>query len=170
MNKIDVKILNLLQKDASVTIKEISQSVGLSYTPTYERIRNLEESGIIRQRVTILNPEKIGINLFAYCNIILKEQSKNALGQFEESISKLPEVMEVISLSGVYDYMLKIASKDISTYNDFIVNKLSDIPNIGQYHSHIVMSIVKDETAYLIEEEAKEPKTVKKEPKKEVKK
>ncbi len=151
MNAIDIHILNILQKDCTVSVKEIAKEVGLSYTPTYERIKHMEESGTIKQRVVILDPPKIGINLFAYCNIVLKEQSKTALKNFETSVSKLPEVMEVLSLSGVYDYMLKIASKDINSYNDFIVNKLADIPNIGQYHSHIVMSVVKDETAYCLD-------------------
>lgn len=150
MDRIDAAILNILQKDCTISVKDIAKEVGLSYTPTYERIKHMEESGVIKNRVTILNPSKIGINLFAYCNVILKEQSKQALADFEASISELPEVMEVLSLSGVYDYMLKIAAKDIPSYNDFVVNKLSNIPNIGQYHSHIVMSVVKDETAFFI--------------------
>jgi len=150
MNQIDIHILNILQKDCTISVKDIAKQVGLSYTPTYERIKHLEESGVIQKRVAILNPDKIGIKLFAYCNIVLKEQSKEVLLNFEESVSKLPEVIEIVSLSGVYDYMLKIASNDINHYNDFIVNKLADIPNIGQYHSHIVMSMVKDETAYFI--------------------
>jgi len=151
MNTIDMNILNILQKDCTVSVKDIAKEVGLSYTPTYERIKNMEESGTIKQRVVILDPRKIGINLFSYCNIVLKEQSKEALKNFENSVSKLPEVLEVLSLSGVYDYMLKIASKDINSYNDFVTNKLADIPNIGQYHSHIVMSVIKDETAYCLD-------------------
>ncbi len=146
-----MNILNILQKDCTVSVKDIAKEVGLSYTPTYERIKNMEESGTIKQRVVILDPGKIGINLFSYCNIVLKEQSKEALKNFENSVSKLPEVLEVLSLSGVYDYMLKIASKDINSYNDFVTNKLADIPNIGQYHSHIVMSVIKDETAYCLD-------------------
>lgn len=153
MNKIDAKILNILQKDSTMSIKTIAQQIGLSYTPTYERIKFLEKSGIIKNRVTILDPNKIGIKLFVYCNITLKKQSQKDLLDFEKSISEIPEIMEVISLSGTYDYMLKIANKDIESYNDFIVNKLADIPNIGQYHSNIVMSIVKDETAFYIPEE-----------------
>ncbi len=151
MNQIDIKILNILQSDCTVSVKDIAKEVGLSYTPTYERIKHLEESGVIQTRVAILDPAKIGINLFAYCNIVLKEQSKDALLEFENSVSMLSEVLEVVSLSGVYDYMLKIAAKDIYTYNDFIVNHLANIPNIGQYHSHIVMSVVKDTTAYCLD-------------------
>ena len=151
MNKIDIHILNILQKNSTISVKDIAKEVGLSYTPTYERIKHLEESGVIQSRVAILNPDKIGINLFAYCNIVLKEQSQSALKNFEQSVAAFPEVMEILSLSGVYDYMLKIAAKDIASYNDFIVNKLANIPNIGQYHSHIVMSVVKDETAFFID-------------------
>lgn len=153
MDKIDAKILNILQKNSNISIKDISAKIGLTYTPTYERIRMLEESGIIRYRATILDPAKIGIKLFAYCNITLKEQSKKSLVNFEEAVAKVPEIMEVISLSGNYDYMLKIATKDIESYNNFVMNELANIPNIGQYHSNIVMSMVKDETAFYLSEE-----------------
>jgi len=152
MDKTDAKILNIIQKDCTISIKDIAKKVSLSYTPTYERIRQMEEAGIIKSRPTILDPNKIGIKLFVYCNITLKEQSKKSLMDFEKSLMKMPEIMEVISLSGIYDYMLKIATKDIEAYNDFVVNKLSNIPNIGQYHSNIVLSIVKDETAFQIPE------------------
>jgi Lrp/AsnC family transcriptional regulator, leucine-responsive regulatory protein len=152
MDKIDAKILNILQKDSTVSVKEIASKVGLSYTPAYERIKQLESAKVITSSVVILDPKKIGIKLFVYCNITLKEQSKKCLIDFEKSVVKFPEIMEVISLSGVYDYMLKIATTDIEAYNDFIMNKLANIPNIGQYHSNIVMSIVKDETAYAIPE------------------
>lgn len=153
MDKIDARILNILQHDCFVPVKEIAKKVSLSYTPTYERIRHLEESGVIKRSVTIVDPKKIGIKLFVYCNITLKMQSKKYLVDFEKTVNKIPEIMEVISLSGVYDYMLKIATQDIESYNDFIVNKLANIPNIGVYHSNIVMSVVKDETAYPIPEE-----------------
>jgi len=152
MDKIDIKILNILQKDCTISVKEIAREVGLSYTPTYERIRNIENMGIIKSRSTILNPAKVGIHLFSYCNVILKEQSNQALLEFEAYIKNIPEIMEVVSLSGNYDYMLKIATKDIESYNQFVVNVLSNTPNIGQYHSNIVMSVVKDETAYFLQE------------------
>lgn len=152
MDKIDAKILNILQKDSTFSVKDIAKKVGLSYTPTYERIKQLEESGVIKYRATILDPNKIGIKLFVYCNITLKEQSKKSLLNFEKSVAKIPEIMEVVSLSGVYDYMLKIGTKDIEAYNNFVMNKLANIPNIGQYHSNIVMSIVKNETAFCIPE------------------
>jgi len=153
MDSIDFKILSILQKDCMISYKDLAKKIGLSYSPTYERIKLLEETGVIKNRVTILDPKKVGIKLFVYCNITLKEQSKKSLLDFEKSVSRFPEIMEVISLSGVYDYMLKIATTDIEAYNSFIMNKLANIPNIGQYHSNIVLSIVKDETAYPLTEE-----------------
>lgn len=147
MDAIDRKILEILQEDCMISYKEIATSIGLSYNPTYERIRRMEEEGIIKSRVAILDPKKIGVNLFVYCNITLKEQSKKSLIDFEKRIKTIPEIIEAVSLTGVYDYMLKIAIRDIDAYNTFIMNKIANIPNIGQYHSNIVMSVVKDETA-----------------------
>ena len=83
-----------------------------------------------------------------FCNITLKEQSKEALDEFEQMIIAIPQVLDVISLSGNYDYMLKIVAQDIRSYNEFVVNVISNIPNIGQYHSSIVMNECKKETAY----------------------
>ncbi len=148
LDKINLEILTLLQKDSTLTVKDIAERVGLSPTPTFERIKSMEATGVINKYVTLLDSKKIGFLLIVYCNIVLKEQSKKGLQEFEKAVAKFPEIMEVISLSGTYDYMLKIATKDISAYNDFIVNKLSDIKNIGQYHSNIVMSMPKYETAF----------------------
>ena len=150
MDSIDKKILQILQHDCMISYKDIAKKIGLSYNPTYERIRRMEEEGIIKSRVAILNPKKIGVHLFVYCNITLKEQSKKSLIDFEKTIRTIPEIIEAVSMSGVYDYMLKIAIRDIDSYNTFIMNKIANIPNIGQYHSNIVMSTVKDETAYPI--------------------
>jgi Lrp/AsnC family leucine-responsive transcriptional regulator len=150
MDSIDKKILKILQEDCMISYKEIATSIGLSYNPTYERIRRMEEEGIIKSRVAILDPKKIGVHLFVYCNITLKEQSKKSLIDFEKRIKTIPEIIEAVSLTGVYDYMLKIAIRDIDAYNSFIMNKIANIPNIGQYHSNIVMSVVKDETALSI--------------------
>lgn len=148
MDKIDLKILDILQKNSMIAYKDIATKIGLSYNPTYERIKKLEEEGVITGRVTLLNPKKVGIKLFVYCNITLKEQSKKSLLNFENEVKKIPEIMEVISLSGVYDYMLKIVTSDIDSYNQFVMNKIANIPNIGQYHSNIVLSIVKDTTEF----------------------
>jgi len=152
-DQIDVKdqlILEILQNNSSISVKEIGERIGLSFTPTYERIKNLEKYNVIKKYVALVDRFKIGIHLVAYCNITLKEQSRDALIDFEKLVDKIPQVQEVISLSGNYDYMLKIVAEDIKSYNDFMVDVISNIPNMGLYHSSIVLNEIKKETAYFL--------------------
>ncbi len=144
------QILDILQQDAKLSVKEIASRIQLSFTPTYERIKNMEESGVISKYVAIVNRQKVGLKIAAYCNVTLKEQSKFALLKFEDAVLSIPEIVETISVSGNYDYMLKIVATDIESYNKFIIDVISNLPNIGQYHSSIVMTEVKKETAYKI--------------------
>src|SRR5580698_11438650 len=95
IDEIDAGILEILQKDSTVSTKDIGAKVGLSATPTYERIKQMEERGVIRKYVALVDREKVGINLLVYCNVVLKEQSKKALMDFEKAASKIPEVLEV---------------------------------------------------------------------------
>jgi Lrp/AsnC family leucine-responsive transcriptional regulator len=144
----DLAILEILQHDSTIAVKEIGERIGLSFTPTYERIKSLEREGVIQKYVALVDRFKIGMQIVVYCNITLKEQSKQALNDFEATITAIPQVQEVISLSGNYDYMLKIIAEDITSYNNFVVDVISNIPNIGQYHSSIVLNEAKKETAY----------------------
>ena len=144
----DQLILEILQNDSTISVKDIGEKIGLSFTPTYERIKNLERNGVIKKYVALVDRFKIGVEIVVYCNVTLKEQSKEALDEFERTITPIPQVLDVISLSGNYDYMLKIVAHDIRSYNDFVVDVISNIPNIGQYHSSIVMNECKKETAY----------------------
>lgn len=147
----DHKILNILQEDATIAVKDIAEKVGLSFTPTYERIKSMKNSGVIEKSVVILNPEKAGFEMMAYCNITLKEQSLEKLQEFETKIKEQPKVLEVVSLSGTYDYMIKVVAKNIKEYNRFMTEVVANIPNIGQYHSNIVLSVIKDETKMTFE-------------------
>ncbi len=146
----DLKILNQLQIDSSLSIKEIGEKIGLSFTPTYERIKKLEKEGVIEKYVALVNRQKVNIGILAYCNITLKEQSKESILRFEKEVIKHQQILEVISTSGTYDFMLKIYAKDIEDYNRFIVDVISDMPNIGQYHSLFVLNEVKKSTAYIL--------------------
>lgn len=149
----DLHILDLLQRNSNYSVKEIGEKIGLSFTPTYERIKYLEKNGFIEKYAAILNRKKIGVELVAYCNVTITNQSKESLDSFEREIVKYDEVQEVLSLSGTYDYMLKIATKDIDMYNNFIINILANMPNIYQYHSSIVLNEIKRETAYKLLED-----------------
>lgn len=150
-DKKDKLILQLLQEDSTLSVKEISEKIGLTFTPTYERIKNLEKQGVIEKYIALLNREKLGINIVVYCNVRLKEQSQKVLQDFEDYIAKYDEIQEIISLSGEYDYMIKILAKDINSYNDFAVNVISNSPHIGQYHSSIVLHEVKKTTMFKLD-------------------
>ena len=151
----DLQILDLLQRNSNYSVKEIGERIGLSFTPTYERIKHLEKDGVIEKYSAVLNRKKIGVELVAYCNVTIRNQSKKSLDEFEQEIVKHEEVQEVLSLSGTYDYMLKIATKNIDTYNKFITDIVANIPNIYQYHSSIVLNEIKRETAYKLFESKK---------------
>jgi len=140
----DMAILKLLQENARVTVKEISEKIHLSTTPVHERIKRMEESGVIKQYVTLVNQNKIDLNLMVICYVSLKEHSKNAGVNFIKNINALHEVIECYSISGEFDFMLKVVCKDMNTYYDFHVNKLSQQENMGNVQSVFVMGVIKE--------------------------
>ncbi|MEO6219287.1 MAG: Lrp/AsnC family transcriptional regulator [Ginsengibacter sp.] len=139
----DLAILRLLQQNARITIKEISVKVHLSTTPVHERIKRMEDSGVIKQYATLVDHEKVKKGLMVICYISLKQHSKNAGVKFIKTIQELNEVVECFSISGEFDFMLKVVCEDMNTYYDFHVNKLSQIENMGHVQSIFVMGIIK---------------------------
>lgn len=140
----DMAILKLLQENARVTVKEISEKIHLSTTPVHERIKRMEESGVIKQYVTLVDQNKIDLNLMVICYVSLKEHSKNAGVKFIKTINELHEVIECYSISGEFDFMLKVVCKDMNAYYDFHVNKLSQQENMGNVQSVFVMGVIKE--------------------------
>ncbi|MEP6584073.1 MAG: Lrp/AsnC family transcriptional regulator [Ginsengibacter sp.] len=139
----DLSILKLLQENARITIKEISGKIHLSTTPVHERIKRMEDSGIIKQYATLVDHAKVKKGLIVICYVSLKQHSKNAGVKFIKTINELNEVIECFSISGEFDFMLKVACEDMNTYYDFHVNKLSQIENMGHIQSIFVMGIIK---------------------------
>ena len=143
LDRKDLEILKLLQENARITIKEISGKIHLSTTPVHERIKRMEESGVIKQYVTLVNHEKVKKGLMVICYVSLKQHSKNAGVKFIKTIHELNEVIECFSISGEFDFMLKVICEDMNTYYDFHVNKLSQIENMGHVQSVFVIGIIK---------------------------
>ena len=143
LDKKDLEILKLLQENARITIKEISGKIHLSTTPVHERIKRMEESGVIKQYVTLVNHEKVKKGLMVICYVSLKQHSKNAGVKFIKTIHELNEVVECFSISGEFDFMLKVICEDMNTYYDFHVNKLSQVENMVHLQSIFVMGIIK---------------------------
>jgi Lrp/AsnC family leucine-responsive transcriptional regulator len=143
MDEKDLAILRLLQENARITIKEISGKVHLSTTPVHERIKRMEETGIIKQYATLVDHNKVNKGLMVICYVSLKQHSKNAGVKFIKTIHELNEVVECYSISGEFDFMLKVISEDMNSYYDFHINKLSQIENMGHVQSIFVMGIIK---------------------------
>ena len=144
LDKIDLSILKLLQENARITVKEISETIHLSTTPVHERIRRLEQSGVIKQYTTLLNASKVKKGLMVICYVSLKEHSKNAGMKFIKTINGLNEVIECYNISGEFDFMLKVVEENMDSYYDFHVNRLSQIENVGNVQSVFVMGIIKE--------------------------
>ncbi len=148
LDPIDTQILDLLQHDARVTTKELADKLGLTITPVSVRIKKLEEAGYIKRYVAILDRDKVGKGLIAFTSVQLREHTQSSLRTFEQKSVKIKEVMECYRLTGNFDFLLKIAIRDMKEYNDFLMNKLSTLPNIGSVQTYFVLSEGKSETAY----------------------
>ena len=142
-DKKDLAILKLLQQNARITVKEISEKIHLSTTPVHERIKRMEETGVIKQYATLVDHAKVKKGLMVICYVSLKQHGKNAGAKFIKTIKRLNEVIECFSISGEFDFMLKVVCEDMNTYYDFHVNKLSEIENMGHVQSVFVMGIIK---------------------------
>jgi Lrp/AsnC family transcriptional regulator, leucine-responsive regulatory protein len=140
----DLDILKYLQQNARITVKEISDKVHLSTTPVHERIRRMEESGVITKYITLVNAAKIGKGLMVICYVSLRQHSKNAGAKFIKSIMEMNEVLECLTISGEFDFMLKVVTENMDSYYDFHVNRLSEIENVGNVQSVFVMGVIKD--------------------------
>jgi Lrp/AsnC family transcriptional regulator, leucine-responsive regulatory protein len=140
----DLAILKLLQDNAKITVKEISEKVNLSTTPVYERIKWMEETGVIKQYATLIDPVKLNKRLMVIVYVSLKQHNKTAGSKFVKAIHEMNEVLECYSISGEFDFMLKILVEDMNAYYNFHVNRLSEMENIGNVQSIFVMGVVKD--------------------------
>lgn len=144
LDKMDLAILKLLQQNARITVKEIAADVHLSTTPVHERIKRLEQSGVIKQYATLVDRNKVNRGLMVICYVSLKEHSKTAGVKFIKAMNELHEVIECYNISGEFDFMLKVACADMNSYYDFHVNKLSQMDNMGNVQSVFVMGVIKE--------------------------
>lgn len=143
----DLRILQMLQEDAKVTTKEIAAQLHITTTPVFERIKRLEKDGYIGKYVALLDRKKMGLVLVAYTNVSLKEHNTEFLLHFEQAVRSLPEVVECYHIAGLFDYLLKVVVKDMEAYQQFVVNKLAALENIGKVQSSFVMTEIKYTTS-----------------------
>lgn len=146
LDHMDKKILALIQADASLTSADIAERVGLSQSPCWRRIKHLEEEGYISRRVTLLDRKRLGFNFMVFVHVNLQAHDHQTLPQFEEAIRRCPEVVEVYTLLGAKDYLLRIVVPNLDVYEKFYREKLSQMPGVRETSSTIVLSEIKSTT------------------------
>jgi Lrp/AsnC family leucine-responsive transcriptional regulator len=148
LDETDLQILAILQKDASLTHREISGQLHKSVAAVHERTKRLKQQGVIKKVVAILDRKKINKSLIAFSHVLLHDHTATTLAGFEQEVVKFPEVMECFQMTGTFDFLLRIATSDMDAYHDFYRNKLATLPNISTVQSFFALSETKSDTAY----------------------
>jgi DNA-binding Lrp family transcriptional regulator len=147
LDAIDAKILDLIQYDASLSVAEIADRVGLSSSPCWRRIKRLEDVGVIQRRVTILDREALGLNFEVYATVKLSLPTKENLDAFETAVNRWPEVTHCATVTGGEDYVLRIITRDMHAFDDFLREKILSLGLVSNIESRIVIRSVKNATA-----------------------
>jgi len=147
LDAIDLRILDALQTDASLTNVELAKRVHLSPSPCLARVRALEARGLIRRYVALLDAQKLGLHLNVFISISLKQQRREALEEFEQSITQRDEVMECYLMTGDADYLLRVAVADMPALERFILEQISPIAQVEKIRSSFALKQVRYKTA-----------------------
>lgn len=146
LNNKDIAILRLLQQDASLTSTAIAEQLNLSQSPCWRRINHIEQMGLIQRRVALLDREKLGMEIVVFATVNLSSHARENIDKFESDIRAFPEVIECYTMAGSWDYMLKIVTRDMRRYENFIREHLLAMPLIREMHSHIAVTEIKNTT------------------------
>jgi len=144
LDKIDLKILKILQNNSKITNLELSKQIGLSPAPTLERVKKLESTKIIESYHAIVNPTSIGLNVKTFVLVSLAWQKENALNNFLEKVKAIEEITECYIITGEADFLIKIVCKDIPTYEQLLFKTLSQIEEIERLKTLMTLSTVKN--------------------------
>ena len=147
LDTIDIRILTELQNDSSLSNVALAKRIHLSPSPCLMRVKALKDKGVIRNYVALADPKILGLDLNVFISISLKEQSKQALSEFEERISEHDEVMECYLMTGDSDYLIRVAVSDMGTLEKFILEQLTPIPGIEKIRSSFALKQVRYKTA-----------------------
>jgi Lrp/AsnC family leucine-responsive transcriptional regulator len=154
LDKIDLRILAELQRDASLTNVELAARVNLSPSPCLARVRLLKQSGLISKHVTLLDPRKLGLNVNVFIQVTLEKQTRAGLESFERAVLALPQVMECYLMSGDSDYLIRVVVSEVQALEHFIVDKLTRLAGVASIRSSFALKQVKYQTALPLPEPA----------------
>lgn len=139
----DRKILRALQGSADYSMADLGSLIGLSHTPCWRRLKRLEAEGIIRGKVTLLDPKKVGVHVVVHCAVRLTGHQTEALAEFEDSVQTLPEVQECYATTGDSDYLLKVVVRSIEHYEQLLNESLRSLPHVASIQSNFALKQVK---------------------------
>ncbi len=148
LDRLDIKILAALQKEGSLSNQSLAEKIGLSPSPCSRRVKHLEDTGVIENRVVLLDRKKLGLDITVIIQIGMDRHTTERFEAFEEQISQYDEVVECYLITGQdADYMLKLLVPDMEAYQNFLLNSITQIPGVSSVHSSFVMRRVVDSNA-----------------------
>ncbi|EOC0060480.1 Lrp/AsnC family transcriptional regulator [Cronobacter turicensis] len=147
LDKIDCRLLALLQEDATLSLQALADAVNLTTTPCWKRLRRLEDDGYIIKRVALLDPEKLGLGLTAFMLIKTQHHSSDWYSQFVAVVEDMPEVLGFWRMAGEYDYLMRVQVADMKSYDDFYKRLVNRVPGLSDVTSSFAMEQIKYTTA-----------------------
>ena len=147
MDSIDRRILSELQDNADLSMQELGDRIGLSHTPCWRRVKRLEERGIVKRRVALLDAEQLDLAVNVFVNVSLRRHQENALNRFETAVQDVPEIVECYSVSGETDFLLRVVVADVTAYERLVKATLVHLPEVGNLTSTFALRQVKYTTA-----------------------
>lgn len=157
LDRIDRKILEILQRDGRIANADLAKQINLSPTPTLERVRRLERDGFIDKYIALLNAAKMEADLVAFVEVALDRTTEDVLGKFAEAARAADEIVECNMVAGGFDYLLKVRVQDMAAYRRFLGSGLAALPGVRETHTYMVMEQVKAATVFPVGLEATAP-------------
>ena len=143
MDTFDLQILRELQANSEISMQELGEKVGLSHTPCWRRVKKLEEQGVIRHRVTLLDPERLNLAVNVFVQVSLGVQQEEALNAFEAAVQTIPEIVECYTVSGDRDFLLRVVVEDVTAYERLLKSTLVHLPDVANMSSTFALRQVK---------------------------
>jgi Lrp/AsnC family transcriptional regulator len=150
-DRVDRRILDLMQREGSLSVADVASRTGLSTTTCWRRIQNLEQRGVIRGRVALLDRSALGLDVTIFAHVKLSTQGRDAIAAFAEAIRDRAEVLDCYTTMGEWDFMLRIVTRDIKAYEAFYLDHLSKLPNVQSINSSVTVTVIKETTVLPID-------------------
>ncbi|HXO66339.1 MAG TPA: Lrp/AsnC family transcriptional regulator [Steroidobacteraceae bacterium] len=147
LDRVDLRILDLLQAHGDLSAAEVGERLGMSASTCWRRVSRLTELGVIRRRVTLLDREKVGLQVLVFSHVKVAGHGRDALLRFEQAVRAHPEILECYTLMGETDFLLRIVCRDIKAYEAFFLDHLSRFPGVQSVNSSIALAVIKETTA-----------------------